>query len=258
MAHYESVNVPTLTAETYRAALRTLTTQVAYTERLEPPWREGLASKVAQYTGEPIQIWLIREGTGALEIRLKQGLDTLTLSKGVLRALTEDVQSLVALFVELTGDETPFVSLRTVDDRYFTPDTASVSRDWHVDTSVLTLSTVYVGKGTEWIVESDLIHRYFEDKKILDVSHAEFEVLEIHRMKPYEVSVLKGEIRAVEDVTSEEFLQHFIPKSDRSIFNEHSGLIHRGPGYVKGDPRRLVLTVSTMHIPDWLTESDKL
>lgn len=255
MQYNESIKLQELETATYRESLRSINTQVVYTARREPEWITDFEEFIQGQSGEPLQVWLVQENIEQLPQKLIGSLHTFGMPDTLAHLLIEDVQLLVRFFADLTGDKFPFVSLRTIDANYYDSNLKSVSRNWHVDTSVLTLSTIYSGKGTEWIVGTENMHGYFEHEKILQATYKDLEEAEIHSMAPFEVSVLKGEIRAIEDQTSEEFLRHFLAKEETRPFNEGRGLIHRGPGYAEGDTRRLLLTVSTMRIPDWMSDT---
>lgn len=248
-----SKQLQTFEVEGYQKALQSDEVQIVYTSRDEPLWIDELQAVVQSSHATPLQVWLINEPVALLENRLIDALHAFMVPADISVKLAEDVMALVEQFVRLTGDERPFVSFRTIDQSYFTDGQKSVSRNWHVDTSVLTLTCTYVGQGTEWTTyDTPEIRALCAHEKMLAEDAVSIPKDAVAQMQRYEVSVLKGEIRNPEDATSKEFLEHFLTPDEIKPFNVGCGILHRGPGYVAGDTRRLLLTVSSMRIPAWL------
>lgn len=249
----QSVYSKDFSAKSYKDFLSQKEIKLVLTTREIPGWVYDIQNTLNKKEITPLQVWLVKEPVDLLNDRIYENLIKFGFDHQISLNITKDVQNLVNIFVDISGDKTPFVSLRTIDQDYFKEGQKSVSRDWHVDTSVLTLTCTYSGKGTEWTESNDFkIREKFENDKILKDTDFDLTKEEIHAMNLFEVSILKGEIRKLEDVGSKEFLLNFINEDEIVPFNVNEGLLHRGPGYCDGDGRRLLLTVSTMRVPDWL------
>ena len=242
-----------LSVESYKNLLSKKEVKLVETKRDIPLWVDELKIPLNKEKVLPLQVWLINEPVDLLNDRLVDNLVKFGFSDEISKFIAKDVSYMVNFFIELTGDKNPFVSLRTIDSLYFKEGEKSVSKDWHIDTAVLTLTCTYSGRGTEWTTnDNPAIRKRFEDEKILKNVDFNLDSNEIHEMGLFEASVLKGEIRNSEDKGSKEFLLNFLKEDEIEPFNINEGLLHRGPGYIKGDGRRLLLTVSTMRIPSWL------
>lgn len=170
--------------------------------------------------------------------------------------LITQMNCLLKLFTELTGDSAPFVSLRTITKDYFGEQNgASVSAGWHRDASVLTLQHTLSGETLEWTPNSNVRREYFEQTQIQPFSEGDNSMLmdaQEYQTLPFEhVAILKGELRPNEkDPETIDFLENFISTKDMPAFNIGNGLIHRGNAQTKYG--RLVLTISTHKLPEWL------
>jgi hypothetical protein len=250
MGSGNATRAKSLSAAHWRGCLQPSKNQVVWAPRRVPRWQASLIRRLERPTLAPIQFWSINKKLEGLAPKIERKLAG-PLGRDLAARIAADAAKLTNFMSRIAEDPRPFVSLRTVDGRYFTPGKKSVSRDWHVDSAALTLTCTYAGKGTEWCDATDKTRQKFRKRKIISGS-IPTKRGSGHRMAPFEVSILKGELREREDPNSREFLLNFIGEGEFVNFNLGNGLLHRGPGFRPGDSRRLVLTVSTMRVPPWL------
>lgn len=255
-------HVAVLTAATpaaLAAALADSAVNLAVHHRPAAPWLEAVRDLTTRIR-TPYQFWSVRDDIGTLHDRLRTS--ALALLTGAVserrpgdadavEALFADVVDLAELLAETCGDRRPFVSLRSIDASYFTPGRSSVSSHLHVDTATATLTCTYVGRGTEWTPDDNVIRDALADRKMQRPDEPETALVHdpelFHRFGTFDVTVLKGEIRRREDQGSRDFLANFLTANELEPYNEGAGLLHRGPGHHHGT--RLLLTVSTMRVP---------
>ncbi len=247
----KSIACEDLSVEAYRKALLSEEVNFVFTRRSTPDIYQKVKDTINSQNKLRLQTWLVNEPIEILGPRLRKDLKEFGFEKEVISWISDDVLSLVKIFVDLTSENQPFVSLRSIDGRYFDNQSRSVSKDWHVDTAVLTLTCTYSGRGTEWVVDDSSVRKNFETEKMPELNFSLAD-LQIEEMSLFEVGVLKGEIRNPEDNHSKKFIKNFLNDDEIEPFNMNGGLLHRGPNYFENDDRRLLLTVSTMRIPEWL------
>jgi hypothetical protein len=175
-----------------------------------------------------------------------------TIDGSILRNfLYSDIKMLIKYFIGLTKDNNPFISIRTIDENYFKSDGGiNVSRDWHIDNTAFTLACNYSGKGMEWMNNSDVNRDLFvESKSYIHGNPSVSKKLEIMKVNALDVVLLKGELREIEDLRSQEFLRDVLRYKDGTYYNTGNGLVHRGPGFDKGDTPRLLITISSFKKP---------
>ncbi|MFD6431498.1 DUF1826 domain-containing protein [Streptomyces venezuelae] len=240
-----------LSPTTVADALTEPSVNLALHSRPVPTWASAVDDLVADIV-EPYQFWLVNEDIDVLGERLRAGAGQLPGGhEEAVDALFDDVIALASVVSEACGDTRPFVSLRTIDASYFTAGASSVSSHMHLDTATVTLSCTYVGAGTEWTPDSNVIREQFGTRKMQRPDEPLGALVHdpdlVHESVRYEVSLLKGEIREDEDEGSLDFLSNFLEASEIERYNVGGGLLHRGPGTARGT--RLLLTVSTMRVP---------
>lgn len=202
---------------------------------------------------EPYQFWFVQEDWGSnwnkFETSLSEHFNALAASIG------RRCRTLLEIFSELTEDQVPFVSLRSITPEYFKETKASVSAGWHRDASVLTLQDTLMGEPLEYTHDDNVRREYFDKTQIQPFHTLDSAVL--YRPEEFEtiahgcVAILKGEMRSDEqEEETLDFLSHFIDIGDIKDFNRGHSLIHRGHKNTKNG--RLVLTVSTHKIPAWI------
>lgn len=172
--------------------------------------------------------------------------------------LLAQVGQLLEIFSEVAQNPAPFISLRTVDRTYMQRQGGrSVSAGWHRDASVLTMQHTLTGETLEYTPDDNVKRKYFDENQIQPFSDGD----ELALINPEnytslsfgQIAILKGELRHKEcDGDTKEFLSHFIDVEDTLDFNVGRGLIHRGNRETKFG--RIVLTVSTHKIPDWIVK----
>lgn len=246
---YQNFNLTVL-----RNALSNSKVNLVYSKREVPTWLNPVVSTIKK-TKSPFQFWAVKKETTSLTEDLEQSLNHFNWENEENKQyFIKDICQLVELFVRLTNDTTPFISLRTIDEQYFKANKKYVSKNFHVDTSVLTLICSYCGKGTMWLENENILRDEFDREKmptnptIIENQNGET----VKEMKVYEIAIIKGEIRANEEPKNIDFILNFITKEEIEIFNVGNGLIHSGPGYSEDDEKRLLITISTMKIPDFL------
>lgn len=201
-----------------------------------------------------------REDTGSVGREVHDSLLTNSLVVSEFACeIGQRVQMLTRFMAELGDCSTPFVSLRTVDESYVGGCVCgscnicigrppSVSRDWHVDSTRLTLASTLVGAQTEYTLNKNVNRVYFIDNKIMqprdDIRLGLVDPGEVYPIPKGSIGILKGEIRQNESPEARAFYDELGLPTELIPFNEGNGLVHRGPKLKKGD-KRLTLTVST-------------
>lgn len=171
-------------------------------------------------------------------------------------SLSPHIMNLLDLFTEVSGDPSPFISLRTIDTEYLKQQGArSVSAGWHRDASVLTMQHTLTGEPLEYTPDENVNRSYFDQNQIQSFCDADElplkDPLNYNQVPLGQVAILKGEMRRNEiDSDTKEFLDHFIDASKTPNYNVGRGLIHRGNKETENG--RIILTVSTHKIPNWL------
>ncbi|MEM8893030.1 MAG: DUF1826 domain-containing protein, partial [Bacteroidota bacterium] len=125
-------------------------------------------------------------------------------------ALIEDVYKLASDFLSYSDYGRGRLHLRVVNNDGCTK--------FHTDNYTLRLFTTYVGKGTEWLPES-AVNRTGLGK---GNEHVVKNQTMIERMRPFEVGLLKGEIK------------------NRSITK---GIVHRSPKISHTGEKRIILRI---------------
>lgn len=170
--------------------------------------------------------------------------------------LLAQVGQLLEIFSEVAQNPAPFISLRTVNRAYMERQGGrSVSAGWHRDASVLTMQHTLTGETLEYTPDDNVKREYFDKNQIQPFSDGDELALidpENYISLPFgQIAILKGELRHTErDNDTKEFLSHFINVEDTPDFNIGRGLIHRGNKETKFG--RIVLTISTHKIPEWI------
>lgn len=214
---------------------------------------QHIADKLNLKNMQEYQFWLVNqpwtENQEALDASLVESFGA-SVSSDLYAQLSE----MMFFFISVTGDAAPFFSLRIVDDEYIKSNGNSVSSQFHRDGSVLTLQYTIAGDTLEW-TDNDNVRREFfgstqiqpcdvDDKKILRDRNR------VQKVPSGVIAILKGEMRKEEkDKNLLDFLDEVGVKS-WDDFNVGKGLIHRGPKEARG--KRLVLTVSTHKVPNWM------
>lgn len=205
---------------------------------------------------KPLQVWFINEHVTDPAARIEAAIHESGGTPAPWLPVSADVASLYRLFIELTGERQPFLSLRMIDASYFDKSMPSVSSEWHRDCAALTLFTTYVGYGTQWTPDSNVKREYFVKRQKQSVNDPDELCLHdpaiVITTSLHGVGVLKGELqRHDNDPDTVDFLSNF-SSVDRDVdFNIGRGLIHRGPARASKD-HRLLLTISTFVVPDFL------
>jgi hypothetical protein len=122
-------------------------------------------------------------------------------------ALLADIQQLVQIFADLTGDHAIGLRLRVLE--------GTMCPKWHVDRLRVRLICAYVGPGTEWLEVVDGVERS-PSPRILGLSSS---LAPDHRLSPGWVGLFKG-------ASASE--------------NGHDAAIHRSPAVVEGGGRLLL------------------
>lgn len=244
-----------LDVQKYKLLLAQPAINLVLTKRAEPKWLNDLNYTLANQE-DRFQFWSVNKGVQHLQQDLEDSLSQLKWeSSNVKQMLYNSTIELATFFVELTGEYQPFISLRSIDTRYFKAGQPSVSKHFHVDTAALTLCCTYFGKPTEWTPNNNVIRKSLVNQKIQQDNEDDDTYLansaEIYDIPRYSIGILKGEIRTNETEDSLEFLTHFVKKEEIVEFNLNKGLLHRGPIIKHGD-RRLLLTISAMKIPAFM------
>jgi len=157
--------------------------------------------------------------------------------------LINDIRENINNFILKSGDLSPFISFRLINSSYFSnaKNKYNVSKDWHIDSSVVTLVCTYSGKGTEWVSSDSVLQR---DNKLIKPEFLKKEST-IYKALPGDVLLIKGEMRKEEDQDTIKFLSKIGVYNKGFSYNEGNGLVHRGPGFSFGDNPRLLLTISS-------------
>jgi hypothetical protein len=196
------------------------------------------------------QFWFYNQDLDFLPAKLAAALPDLGLDDDNLNsALLDDVIAVARLLGNIGKTRSPFISLRTIGVEYFEKNQDSVSCCFHRDTTVLTAFRTYLGRGTEWVADDNVIRQIFDDHAIVGLGHPLVSFLhkpeEIFSTDVNTVGILKGEMNP--DSMSQstfDFVTNFISKEAIPKFNIGRGLIHRGP-IIDPEELRLVLTVSS-------------
>ena len=204
----------------------------------------------------PFQFWYVNENWKDNWDRFENSVadEFNVMAKGI----SLRTRRLLEIFSEMTGDDKPFVSLRAITPEYFSGSTASVSAGWHRDASVFTLQDTMMGEPLEYTNDENVRRQYFDQKQIQPFATPDQDVLKeesaVLVVPKNNIAILKGELRADEaDKDTLEFLDHFIDTTKMKDFNRGRSLIHRGHKDTKNG--RLVLTVSTHKVPDWMPKN---
>lgn len=223
-------------------------------KRNVPNWIKSIF-KVINQTKVPYQFWSVKKTTSTLHTDLLDSLNHFKWNSEETKVnLINEICDLANLFVSLTKDETPFISLRTIDEQYFNVNKKDVSKNLHIDTTVLTLFCTYCGKGTSWIENENILRDEFNNTKMPDnptIMKNNTLKAALNEITTFNIGILKGEIRKDEEPENLDFILNFISKDEIKPFNFGKGLIHKGPGYKAGDNKRFLITISTMKIPDF-------
>jgi len=124
----------------------------------------------------------------------------------------KDVSLLVGDFLQLSSSRTATMHLKVISDNACTK--------FHTDGYSLRLFSTYLGRGTEWIPES-ATNRLALGKSNKSIVK---DTSKIQQMKPFEVGILKGELRnGLQQVTK--------------------GIVHRSPEIVTLNEKRIILRV---------------
>jgi hypothetical protein len=205
---------------------------------------------------KPLQVWFINEHVTDPEERIEAVIRENGGDPAPWAPISTDVVLLYRLFIELTGERQPFLSLRVIDASYFDKSKSSVSSEWHRDCAALTLFTTYLGYGTQWTPDSNVKRDYFAKHQKQSVNDSDELLLHdpalVITTSIHGLGILKGELqRSDNDPDTYDFLSNF-SSVDRDVdFNIGRGLIHRGPARASSD-HRLLLTISTFVVPEFL------
>jgi hypothetical protein len=238
--------------------LRHASTNLVYGERSLPIDQDAIR-QATMALDKPLQIWFINEHVVDPIARMKAHIRENGGNPSLWSSLFSDVAHLYRGFIELTGEQQPFLSLRAIDEAYFDKSKASVSSEWHRDSAVLTLFTTYLGYGTQWTPDSNVKRDYFAEHQQQSVNDSDHLLLHdpalVITTSVGGVGVLKGELQGRrDDPATEDFLSNF-SSVDRDVdFNVGGGLIHRGPARASSD-LRLLLTISTFVVPEFLNSA---
>lgn len=203
---------------------------------------------------DDFQFWSVRQNLPVIENALAETIGNIgPLPVDVIELLHHDVRDLIRLFVDVTGETQPFVSLRTVARNYFVENPTSVSNRYHRDSSVITLFKTFMGNGTEWTPDENVIREPWKSVSIQGENEPDEKyVIDPRLVYPTTcktIGFLKGETcPSTIDSRSLEFIKNFISMDEIVEFNVGGSLIHRGPG-VKGDEKRVILTLSSFRLP---------
>ncbi|HSW88786.1 MAG TPA: DUF1826 domain-containing protein [Candidatus Saccharimonadales bacterium] len=243
----------------YQQALARPDVNLVHTTGEIPTWASDLEQAIAKTQGL-FEFQFYNQDITHLEAALVTSLEDIPFNNEHVQALfAQRILDLAQFMTAVSGERQPFVSLRTVDLRYFKPGQSSVSRELHVDSTALTLTETFCGRGTEWTDNGNVKREAFAGKKIQSVETPVATYLhdprQMRSFGAYNTSILKGEIRGFEneDAGSLEFLQNFLSPDEITPFNVGQGLVHRGPGIEPGETRFLV-TISTFKPPKLPTE----
>lgn len=163
--------------------------------------------------------------------------------------ISTKIEELTNLMASVGQYPKPFVSFRIVNKGYLgVAESASVSREWHIDSAKYTLTATMFGSNTEWTPNYNVKREYFTgENKIMDPKDSELEAVTdpalVLSYNETSSAILKGELRVNEAPSSLEFFEELGIK-DYVPYNENLGLVHRGPN-LENDDMRLVLTIST-------------
>ncbi len=240
-------------ASAFRIALADENVNLAFYERQSDPLEVLLHSHAHQINNN-FQFWCVKKPIDQIEKSLEQSINGIgNLPVDILEQFHDDVLKLAQLFVEVTGENMPFVSLRTVTQDYFSLNQTSVSNRYHRDSSVISLFKTFLGSGTQWTTNENVIRAPWMKVSIQDI----FEPDEKYLVDPslfFEttcktIGFLKGETCPKNiDIRSLEFIENFISRDEIVEFNVGNSLIHRGPG-INGNEKRVLLTVSSFRLP---------
>jgi hypothetical protein len=205
---------------------------------------------------KPLQVWFINEHVTDPKARINAAIRENGGDPAPWTPVSADVAHLYKLFIELTGEQKPFLSLRVIDATYFDKSKSSVSSEWHRDCAALTLFATYIGYGTQWTPDSNVKRDYFVTRQQQNVNDPDEMLLHdpalVMTTSINGLGILKGELhRHDNDLGTVDFLSNF-SSVDRDVdFNIGRGLIHRGPARSSSD-HRLLLTISTFVVPEFL------
>lgn len=240
---------------TIKNALRGRGTNLVYGERALQIDLERIRSAIVALD-KPLQVWFINEHVADPETRIEAALCEHGGDPALCSSITSDVANLYRMFIDLTGDQQPFLSLRSIDASYFVTEKSSVSSLWHRDSATLTLFTTYLGYGTQWTPNTNVKRDYFVDRQKQDANDPDNLFLHDHNIiittAQYGLGILKGELKCDENnKETTDFLSNFSAVDHNLDFNVGGGLIHRGPSRASTD-HRLLLTISTFVVPAFL------
>ncbi len=167
--------------------------------------------------------------------------------------LIKHVFELVKMFSTVTGEDNPYVSLRSIVPSYFDGNETSVSSCYHRDAAFVTLFQTFIGNGTEWTPNSNVRREKWAESSMQEGSEPDslfvFDTAKVNRTSNAVIGILKGESDPSNmDSRSMEFVQSFVSKDFLQKYNVGNGLIHRGPRTMLGE-KRLLITVSTFRPP---------
>jgi hypothetical protein len=237
----------------FQAALAIPEVNLAFYERTKDPIEELLIKDIDKLAPD-YQFWSVRQSKLHIIDPLKKSFSKIgSLPPTTQSAILDDTIHLINMFIDVTGEQQPFVSLRSITEKYFSNNETSVSNRWHRDSTVISLFKTFVGAGTEWTPNDNVVRSAWAGVSIQQIHEPEAKYVNdpslYYSSSCNTIGFLKGEISPQNiDARSLEFIENFISKDEIIEFNTGNSLIHRGPG-AQSTEKRLVLTLSSFSKP---------